>query len=297
MTARSNVNGWAFVAFPLAVIGVFTALPTAAGIILSFFEWDGGAHGRFIGLENYHALLCDDPQFLYALRNTIIFALATVPATTVLAFLLAVALHAQWFVGRTMLRTVFFLPAVISIVAVGFIWRWMLDPQAGLLNAGLRACHADELLGADTPLWLGDTPWALGAIIFVQVWRNLGFCMVLYLAALTQVPRSFYEAASVDGAGSWRAMLHITWPSVRPMTAFLLITGTIWALQVFDLVWVVTGGAEQRYTDVLNAHLYREFAANRLGYSAAVGVFVLVLSAGVTAAQFLWFRTTEGARA
>jgi len=290
VSGRTQLNGWAFIAFPLLVIGVFTALPTAAGIVLSFFEWDGGEHGRFIGLENYRALLINDPQCLYALRNTIIFAVATVPITTVLAFLCAVALHAPWFVGRTALRTVFFMPTVISIVAVGFIWRWMLDPQSGLVNAGLRAAGIDVLLGGEAPLWLGDTPWALAAIICVQVWRNLGFCIVLYLAALGQTPRSLYEAAGVDGAGSWRTTWHIVCPTMRPMTAFLFITGAIWALQVFDLVWMMTGGAEQRYTDVLNAHLYREFAANRLGYSATVGVLVLVLSATVTAAQFRWLR-------
>ncbi len=292
MTRRSNINGWAFVAFPLLVIGIFTALPTLAGIALSFFEWDGGSGApRFIGLENYRALVVDDPQFWFATRNTIIFALLTVPITTVFAFLFAVALNARWFVGSTLARTVFFLPTVISIVAVGFIWRWILDPQSGLLNAGLEASRLHYLVGPEQPMWLGDTPWALGAIIFIQVWRNLGFCVVLYLAALGQVPKSLYEAASVDGASSWRATIHITWPAVRPMTAFLLITGAIWALQVFDLVWVITGGAEQRWTDVLNAHLFREFTANRLGYSAAIGFFVLILSAMVTAAQFQWLRS------
>ena len=292
MHRRSNINGWAFIAFPLLVIGVFTALPTLAGIALSFFYWDGGHAPQFIGLENYRALMADDPQFWYAARNTVLFALVTVPITTVIAFLFAVALHARWFIGSTITRTVFFLPTVVSIVAIGFIWRWVLDPQSGLLNAGLRFARLDSLFGGELPLWLGDTPWALAALMSIQIWRNLGFCVVLYLAALSRVPRAQYEAASVDGAGSWRAMLHITWPAVRPMTAFLLITGAIWALQVFDLVWVVTGGAEQRWTDVLNAHLYREFAP-RPGYSAAIGVFVLLLSALVTAAQFRWFRSEE----
>jgi multiple sugar transport system permease protein len=297
MNRRSNITAWSFIAFPLAVIALFTALPTLAGIVLSFFEWDGGGVPHFIGLENYRALLADDPQFAYALRNTVLFALITVPLTTVAAFLFAVALHARWFIGSTITRTILFLPTVISIVAVGFIWRWVLDPQSGLVSASLRGSCLDNLFGGEFPLWLGDTPWALAAIIFIQIWRQVGFCVVLYLAALSGVRKSMFEAAGVDGAGSWRTTLHITWPAVRPMTAFLLITGAIWALQVFDLIWVITGGAEQRWTDVLNAHLYREFAANRLGYAATIGVFVLLLSAAVTVAQFRWFRSSgEGAR-
>jgi ABC-type sugar transport system permease subunit len=274
-------TAWAFLAFPLAVIAVFTALPTVAGIALSFCEWDGGGPPRFVGLENYRALLRDDPQFWYATRNTVLFALVTVPVTTVGAFLLAVALHARWFRASAVAQTILFLPTVISIVAVGYVWRWVLDPQAGLLEGARSALG----LAGEGPMWLGDSPWALAAIVFIQVWRNVGFCVVLYLAALSGIPRSQLEAAGVDGAGSWRTTVHVTWPNVRPMTLFLLITGAIWALQVFDLVWVITGGAEQRWTDVLNAHLYREFAANRLGYSATVGVFVLVLSAIVTVVQ------------
>lgn len=270
-------------AFPLTVIAVFTALPTAAGVALSAFEWDGGGAPRFVGLENVRSLLLADPQFRFALRNTVLFAVATVPLTTIAAFLVAVAVHARWFRGARLAQVILFLPTVVSIVAIGYIWRWILDPHAGLLNGGLAALGLDA-----APIWLGDTPWALAAIVFIQVWRNLGFCVVLYLAALAGVPRSPLEAAGVDGAGSWRTTLHITWPSVRPMTIFLLITGAIWALQVFDLVWVLTGGAEQRWTDVLNLHLYREFAANRLGYAATIGVAVLVLSAVVTIVQLRW---------
>jgi ABC-type sugar transport system permease subunit len=282
------------VAFPLLVVGVFTAVPTLAGIGLSVFEWDGGRRATFVGLENFRALLSADPQFWFAARNTVLFALVSVPLTTITAFGLAVALHAPWFRGRTIAQTIIFLPTVVSIVAVGYIWRWVLDPQSGLLNSALAALRFDAVLGGELPLWLGDTPWALAAIVTIHVWRNLGFCTVLYLAALGRVPASLFEAAGVDGAGSWRTTLHVTWPSVRPMTVFLLITGSIWALQVFDLVWVITGGAGQRWTDVLNVHLYREFAANRLGYAAAIGVVVLALSAVVTVAQLRWARTREG---
>jgi ABC-type sugar transport system permease subunit len=290
VSGRSSATGWAFVAFPLAVIFVFTALPTVAGVCLSFFDWDGGGLPRFVALENYRAALTRDTQLWLALRNTVVFAIGSVPVTVVGAFLIAVALHAQWFRGRTAARTLFFLPTVMSIVAVGFIWQWMLNPRAGLLNLLPGT-------GGALPDFLGDTWLGLGTQIFVQVWRNLGFCVVLYVAALSRVPRSIYDAASVDGAGPWQTTWKITWPTVRPMTAFLLITGAIWALQVFDLDLVMTGWSPQRFNDMLNTHIFREFKNGRLGYSATVGVVVLALIAVVTYAQFRWLRAAEGSSA
>ena len=295
MNGRSTRSGWAFVAFPLAVVFLFTALPTAAGVVLSFFVWNGSDAPSFIGLGNFQAAMTKDPQFWYAMRNTLFFAAVTVPITTVLAFLFAVILNARWFVGRTAVRTMFFLPAVVSIIAVGYVWRWVLDPKAGLLNATLEWAHLDALFGGDLPAWLGDNPWGLGAMILVQIWRNLGFCVVLYLAALSQVPKSLHEAASVDGAGPWQSIWCVTWPCVRPMTAFLIITGSIWALQVFDLVWGIWGEAQMRWTDVLNAHLYREFTHLRLSYSATIGVCMLLLTAVVTIAQIRWMKRSEEA--
>ena len=290
---RYRSSPWLFLAFPLLVITVFTLIPTVLGSLLSLFTWNGGGTPVFVGFAHYEALFTGNKQFGHALRNTLLIAFVTVPITTLAAFALSVILNAPWFRGRVFIETVLFLPTVVSIVAVGFIWRWVLDPQSGALNGALRSLG---LVDGDGPQWLGDTPWALGAIMFVHIWRNLGFCVLLYGAALTQIPKSLYEAAGIDGAGRWRTMVSVTWPRVRPMTAFLVITGTIWALQVFDLVWIVTGGAEQRHTDVLNTLLYREFSVSRLGSAAAIGVVVLVLSALVTIVQFRFFGRGEAAR-
>ncbi|MCZ6754607.1 MAG: sugar ABC transporter permease [Gemmatimonadetes bacterium] len=283
--------GWAFVAFPLTVIFVFTALPTLACVGLSFFDWSGGGVPRFVGLENYRAALTRDPQLWLALRNTLVFAIGTVPVTVVLGFLVAVALHARWFRGKAAACTMFFLPTVMSIVAVGFVWQWMLNPRAGLLKVLLGTS------GGDLPEFLGDTWLGLGTLIFVQIWRNLGFGVVLYLVALSRVPKSIYDAASVDGAGPWHTTWRITWPTVRPMTAFLLITGAIWALQVFELDLVMTGWSPQRFNDMLNTHIFREFKNGRLGYSATVGVVLLSMIAAITYAQFRWLRAGSGGEA
>ncbi|MHC5047087.1 MAG: carbohydrate ABC transporter permease [Planctomycetota bacterium] len=288
VTRRASFTGWAFVAFPLAIIFVFTALPTLVGVGLSFFDWDGGGMPRFVGLENYRSAVTGDPQLWLALRNTVLFAIGTVPLTVVGAFLIAVGVNASWFRGRAVARTVFFLPTVMSIVAVGFIWQWMLNPRAGLLKALLGPA------GQDMPDFLADSWLGLSTLVIVQIWRNLGFCVVLYVAALSRVPASLYQAASVDGAGPWQSIWKISWPSVRPMTAFLLITGMIWALQVFDLDLVMTGWSPQRFNDMLNTHIFREFKNARLGYSATIGVALLSLIAAVTWAQFRWLRAAEG---
>jgi len=278
------MSAWGFIAFPLVIVFLFTALPTVAGVGLSFFEWRGSGLPRFIGLQNYAAAF-SEPAFWYALRNTLIFAIVTVPLTVGLAFLIAVALEAPWVRGRTLLRTVFFLPAIVSIVAIGFIWRWVLDPTpSGLLNHVLLAIGISQ---DHLPDWLGNNPWGLFTIIFVSVWRGLGFSVVLYLAALTNVPRSLYDAAAVDGAGSWQTMWHVTRPGVQPMSFFLLVTGMIGALQVFDLVLVMIGTNQQAWTDVLNLFLYREFTASRLGFAAALGVVVLGLTLAVTVLQLI----------
>ena len=160
----SSWRGWAFIAFPLTIILVFTALPTVAGVALSFFEWGGGDRPRFIALDNYQAAMTHDPQFWLAMRNTLVFAIGTVPVTVVLAFLVAVALHARWFVGKTLARTLFFLPTVMSIVAVGFVWQWMLNPRTGLLNV-IVAGQGPATPGTAETLMVN--PWvASGAIPF-----------------------------------------------------------------------------------------------------------------------------------
>lgn len=296
---RRSPSAYAFIAFPLGVLFLFTLLPTAAGLLLSLFEWDGARPARFVGLANF-AALAHDPRFGPALRNTLIYVLGTVPLTVALGFLLAVALHARWFVGKTIIRTALFLPTIVSIVTTGFVWRWMLDDAGGLVPAALRTLgiqNPPSLLQGGPLITIGSgdsaiplLAWPMLSVIIVSIWRGVGFAMVLYLAALGGVNESLYEAAEADGASRWAALKHITWPGVAPMTLFLLITGVISALQVFDIVWAMTTGTETLATTVLNLYVFREFQQSRLGYAAAIGVVIFGLTALATAAQLLLFR-------
>ena len=184
--ATRSRSGWAFVAYPLAVVFLFSALPAVLGVGLSLFELSGSSGLRWVGTANFEAALTDDPLLLAAVRNSLIFALGAVPATVLGGFLLAVALDAEWFRGKTVCRTLVFLPTVISVVAIGFLWSWVLDAESGLLNAALEVTGVGAVVFPQgPPTWLGDSPWALGALMTIHVWRSVGFATLLYLAALS----------------------------------------------------------------------------------------------------------------
>lgn len=275
---RRSANAYLFIAFPLTILFVFTLLPTILGLGLSFFSWEADGV-RFVGLKNFEALLADD-KMPPALINTLKYVACSVPPTVIGAFFLAVLVHARWFVGKTIVRTIIFLPTVVSIVAIGFVWRWVLNDDAGLLNWALSLAGV-----ADPPNWLQDGTWTFWWIVIVSVWRGVGFCLVLYLAALGNIPESLYEAAELDGASRWSIVRHVTWPQVAPTTAFLLVTGVIGALQIFDIVYVMTGESETNATNVLNLYIFRQFTYGQYEYAAAIGVVIFLLTLVATVAQ------------
>lgn len=272
MARRTSANAYAFIAFPLGVLVVFTLIPTVLGLGLSLFTWDGVGPPAFAGLANFRAL-ASDPKFGPALRNTLLFVLLSVPPTVALGFLVAVAMHARWFIGRSPTRTAMFMPTAVSIVAIGFVWRWMLDDSGGLVPALLRGMGLRNL-----PNFLQDGAWPFISIVVVSIWRGVGLAAVLYLAALSNLGEGYDEAAACDGASRAQVLRLVTWPLVAPTTAFLLITGAIGALQVFDLAWAMTAGVENDFTNVLNLYVYREFQQSRLGYASAIAVVIFLLT-------------------
>lgn len=281
MVRRDSISAYSLIAFPIGVLAVFTLVPTALGLGLSLFTWDGVGQASFAGLSNFRALI-GDPRFTAALRNTLVYVVVSVPPTVILGFLLAAALHARWFVGRSVVRTAVFMPTMVSIVAIGLVWRWMLDDSGGLVPAALRAAGVEPL-----PNFLQDGPWPMFSIIAVSVWRGVGFAVVLYLAALSNLGEGFDEAAACDGASRVQTLRHVTWPLVGPTTVFLLITGIISALQVFDIVWTMTAGVEGDSTTVLNLYVFREFQQSRLGYASSIAVVIFALTLAASAPALL----------
>ncbi|MBL9001774.1 MAG: sugar ABC transporter permease [Phycisphaerae bacterium] len=280
---RHSSTAYAFLSVPLLVLWIFTLMPTFGGVLLAFMSWSGSGAPIFIGVDNFLAL-ASDSRFRPAFINTLVFAAITIPVSNGFAFLLAAAVNAPWFRAGAVARLLLFLPAITSLVAIGFAWRWVLDPSGGVVSLALRTVGlpAPAFLEGGTLVRIGSVDllnWPLLTLAAVQIWRTVGLGVLLYAAAMRGINTSMMEAAESDGASRWRILLTMTRPAVRPTTLFLLFTGLVGSLQAFDLSWALAGGTDSAAIDVLNWFTYRQFQQNRLGYAAASGVVVLLLSA------------------
>lgn len=257
-------------------VGVFLLIPIAASLGLAFVQWDLLSPPRFVGLDNFARLL-QDPEFWTALRHTLSFLLGYIPLVMVLGLLVAVGVNAR-VRSSGFYRAVYFLPVVTAWVAVALVWKWLLNPQFGLVNQFLG------LLGLQGPAWLFDPQWAMPAVILTSAWKDVGFVMAILLAGLQGIPREYYEAASIDGASSQRQLLHITLPLLAPAIFFALSISLINSFQVFDQVYVMTGGGPAGATTVLVERIVKNaFSYNQMGYAAAMSwaLFLLVFTTTV----------------
>jgi multiple sugar transport system permease protein len=256
-----------FVAFPL-VYSLWLSLQEASGFV-------GDAH--FVGLANYHTLLTSG-EFWRVVAQTAYFVVGSVPIRMALGLAIALLLDQQ-IRGRSFYRLMFFSPYVTSMVAVSVIWVWIFDPTWGLLNYVLSFFRLPQLQ------WLADPNQAMPAIIIVAIWKSVGFAMLIYLAGLQGIPSHYYEAAKVDGANRWARFRLITFPLLLPTTFFLLVTEIIGSSQVFDVVFVMTGGGPIQATRVIVFYLYQyAFQFFKLGFASAVAWvlfgFILVITLG-----------------
>ena len=261
---------------------VFTIGPILASLVLTLYEWDLLTDPEYVGLDNFRRLWNDD-DYWAALRHTLYYIAGYVPLVMILALLIALALNAK-LRGLSFIRTAFFLPVVSSWVAVALLWSWLFNPRFGLINYGLSG------LGIDGPGWLFDPDWAMPAIILTSVWKDLGFVMVLFLAGLQAIPRDYYEAAELDGAGPIERFRSITLPLLAPTTFFVTVISIINSFQVFPQVWVMTEGGPAGATTVLVERVVKHaFSYGEMGYAAAISWVLFALVFLVTAAQ-LWLQ-------
>ncbi len=278
---RNSELGWLAV-FLLPGLGgllLFTVLPIAASLVLTLFQWDLLTPPRFIGLANFSRLWNDD-NFWAALGHTLYFIGGYLPLVLVLGLAVALALDAP-LRGISFIRTIFFLPVVSSWVAVALLWSWLFNPRYGLINYVLG------LAGIAGPGWLFDPAWAMPAIIFTSVWKDVGFVMVIFLAGLQGIPRDYYEAAALDGAGRRQQLRSITLPLLAPTTFFVTIISLINSFQVFDQVWVMTEGGPAGATSVLVERVVRHaFSYGEMGYAATISWAIFVLVFAATLVQF-----------
>lgn len=254
------------------------------GIGLSFFRYDGINSAQWVGTDNYRRLAAD-PTVGAALWVTLKYALGAVPLSLVAGLAVALVLDEKWFRGKTLARTLIFMPNVISLVAVAFVWEWLLNPKFGIINTLLQG------IGVQGPAWLSDARTALLCVIVVQVWHGLGFSVIVYLAGLQGIPETYYEAAQIDGASRWRQIRHVTLPLLMPTMMFLSIMGFIGAFQVFQSVFMMTGGGPTDSTRVIVFYLWQvAFDRVELGYASAIAVIIFAAVLALTAIQWRFFR-------
>jgi multiple sugar transport system permease protein len=273
-----------FLAVPLSLIGLFFFLPVLAGLLLSLTDFDIYAIGsldtvRFVGLGNYRDLL-HSSLFWTSLRNTLYFVLVGGPLSVALSLAAAVLLNSPRLRFRSFFRTVYFAPVVTTLVAVAIVWRYLYHPRYGLLN------HVLGWVGIGPVDWLGDPHWAMPAIILLAIWKNFGYNMLIFLAGLQTIPEELYEAAALDGAGSWRRFLHITLPSLGPVFLFVAITTMIGYFQVFAEPYVMTQGGPLRSTTTLVLLMYEEgFRWWRMGLASSIAFVLFLITLGGTLLQ------------
>ena len=287
LRSRHVLHAYLFIAPVILLFGLFRVVPSVQTLLYSFYRVEL-IRGRFtfIGLENFQALLADE-TFRRATLNTLTFVATIVPASALLGLLLAVLFNAK-FRLQEFFKAVYFAPMVTSTVAAAMVWWWMYNPQFGIFNVLLK------LVGLPEQPWLMSSHMALPSIIIFSVWKTLGYNMIIYLAGLQAIPAQFYEAATIDGAGGLARFTRITVPLLAPTTTFILIYNSILAFQVFDQVFVLTGGGPANSTNVVVLDLYRQaFERYNFGYASAEAMVLFLFILGVTLLQYVYSKRYE----
>jgi multiple sugar transport system permease protein len=293
VTERQEARaGRLFLIPALGLIAVFFLLPVLGGLALSFTDFDIYAVGnlklaRFVGLHNYAAAL-GSHDFWSAVRNTLYFVVVGAPLSVIVSLISALLLNARAVKLRSVFRTVYFAPVVTTLVAVAVVWRYLYHPHYGFVNQLLG------LFGVAPIDWLGNPTWSMPAIVILSVWKNFGYNMLIFLAGLQTIPDELYEAAAIDGAGSWARFRHVTLPGLAPTFLFVGVTTMISQFQLFAEPYVMTQGGPLGATRSIVLLMYEEgFRWWRMGMGAAIAFLLLLITlAGALVQIRLQRRTT-----
>jgi len=268
---QKSTSGLIMVAPSMAILALFVLWPIVQSAYLSLFDWNLLSNKQhFIGLANYATIL-GDARFWNALWTTFYYTAMYVPGLVLVALLLALALDQKVF-GRKVLRPMFFLPSITSMAIIAIVWRFILDPDVGLVSSWLND------IGVVMPDMLRNSSWSLPTVAGVSIWRWAGFNMVILLAGLNTIPDSYYEAANLDGAGALRKLFSVTMPLLLPSLSFVVVTNIIASFQVFDPVYVMTKGGPLFSTEVMVYYIYYEgFTLYRMGYASALAYVLFIV--------------------
>ncbi|MEU7001894.1 sugar ABC transporter permease [Nonomuraea sp. NPDC046570] len=286
---RELLRGLAFAAPFLIGFAVFIAYPILASFRYSFTDFNLFQEPQSVGLDNYARMLSDERMW-QSLGNTLYLTALGVPLTIVIALAGAHVLNMP-VRGQPLFRALVYLPTIVPVVVGGYLWRWLLNAQYGFVNHGLN------LLGIPGPLWLENPDWSRPAIVLMSLW-TVGGTMVIYLAALKDVPADLYEAAAIDGAGTWRRFTHITWPALSPVTLFQVIVTLIGFLQIFAQPYLLTqtrlntssGGPEDTMLSYAMYLFQNAFVFLKMGYASAMAWVLFLITLVITAVLLLTSR-------
>jgi multiple sugar transport system permease protein len=276
---KEKIYGLLFILPPLLGLIIFTLYPMFYSIYGSMTDWDGLGGMNFIGLSNFKDLLTDD-LFHKAMFNTL-FMMIGIPIGIILALLLSLGLN-RGIRGTTTFRVIYYIPVISSLAAVSIMWNWAYNGDYGLVNQFL------DLFGIEGPNWMTNKYTVKPALMIMAIWKGLGYTMLLYLAALQSVSRSYYEAAELDGANGFQSFIHITWPMVKPVTFFIVVTNIIGGSQIFTEMNIMTptGGPEYASASVVFYIWQKAFSSFQMGYASAMAVVLGGFIFVVTLIQF-----------
>jgi ABC-type sugar transport system permease subunit len=280
---KRKLNQWQRVLAPYFFVApgfifymMVTFIPAIIGVWLSFTNWSIiSPEFDFVGMENYIKML-NDERFWTAVYNTAIYSLGLIPGVIIFSLAIALLLNSK-IKNIVFFRTLFYLPVITPIAVASVIWTWIYHPRIGIMNWII------ELFGLSRINWLQNPDTVMLAIIIMGIWLSIGSKMIIYLAALQGIPRSYYEAAEIDGASKWQLFRHITLPLLKPTTLFIMITTTMGAFRVFAQVNIMTQGGPVDRSLVLVYYIFqRAFTDLRMGYAAAMSVFLFIITIIIT---------------
>lgn len=275
---RDNLEGYLFIAPALFGFLTFTLIPVLSVFVIGSMEWDLLTAAKWVGFDNYINLFKDE-VFLISLKNTLLWVIYYVPASIVLSLLLALAMNLP-LKGISIFRTMLYIPVISPLLAVALLFVWLYNPDFGLINFLLSK------LGIKPISWLTSESLALPSIALMAIWKNAGYNMLIFLAALQGIPRHLYEAADLDGATKIQKFFKITFPLLTPATFFIVIMSVIGAFQVFGEIYVMTSGGPGYSTHTLTYYLWSNaFKYNKMGYACAISVIMFIMILSVTLVQ------------
>ena len=273
---KKKVYPYWFLIIPLALYGVFFLLPSILGVFYSLTDWNARSMGEvnFVGLKNYIEIFTSDKNYLSGIGHTLMFTIVSNIVKLVPALFLAIMLQ-EGLKGKNFYRTILYLPSILPFVIIGITFKSVLNYDNGLLNNFLDMVH----LGFLKQKWLSDLNIVWGSVIGVDAWRGIGYVMTIFIAGLGAIPKTYYEAAQIDGANFWQRLKSITLPMLTGSIMINLVFGITYGLKVFDIIYVLTNGGPGHATEVMTTYSYQMYADGAYGMSTAFNTLLLVLTA------------------